>query len=33
MEEKVKISLEKMENGIKIIETIEMTDIVFRVVR
>ena len=33
MENEVKISFEKFENGMKINETIEMTDMVFRVVR
>lgn len=32
-ENEVKLSFEKMESGIKIVETIEMTDLVFRVVR
>lgn len=32
-ENEVRVSFEKMENGLKIIETIEMTDMIFRVVR
>lgn len=32
-EEEVRMSFEKVENGMKIIETIEMTDLIFRVVR